>query len=185
MDIYELTYITSPELTREEIETVAKEIESFIQENEGTILRRENPIAKTLSYSIKNQRSGFFNVLNFQLKSEKLNELKEKVEKNIKIIRHILVIKNPERRSKIRREKRKFGFISKSEALKNESLSKEPFSFSSPFASNSAESQKSAEGNLDGGKATVSPDDKKPAEDKSEKIELKDIEEKLDEILGE
>lgn len=184
MKTYELTYIISSESMREEMETVVKEIESFIQENEGLILRRENFIAKTLSYSIKSQSSGFFNVLDFQLKPEKLSELKEKIEKEIKIIRHILVVKNSEKKFRSRREKRKFEFTPESEALKIETLNKEEFSFTSPFASASVETSKNQK-HMEDEKTTDNSDSKKTAEDKSEKVELKDIEEKLDEILGE
>lgn len=178
MKTYELTYIISLELTREEAEAIVKEIESFIEKNEGIILKRENLNAKTLSYSIKNQSSGYFNVLDFQLEPNKLSQLKENIEKETKIIRHIILIKNPERKLKTRRGEKKFKFALGSDALKTEVSDKEEFSFTSPFASNSTgifENKKKIENE---------PEDKKPVNIKPEKIELKNIEEKLDEILG-
>lgn len=183
MKTYELTYIISSELTREEIETIVKGIESFIQENEGIILKYGSPIAKTLSYSTRGLSSGFFNVLDFQLEPEKLNGLKEKIEKEVKIIRHMLVVKNSERKFRSRREKRKFDFAPESKTSKIESLNKEEFSFASPFASVSSENSKNQK-HMEDEKTADNSDNKKTAEDKPEKVELKDIEEKLDEILG-
>src|SRR3989344_6081323 len=103
MKPYELTYIISSEITSEESEAVAKNIESLIQEKEGVILKSEKPSPRTLAYPIKKQASGFFGVLEFQLEPEHFGELKEKLQKNDKIIRHMLIIKNP---TKIQKERR-------------------------------------------------------------------------------
>ena len=69
---------------------------------------------------------------------------------------------------------------------KPEILNKEEFSFVSPFSSgeNSAD-KKFMEDELENKKSAKNPDDKKTSENKQEKVELKDIEKKLDEILGE
>jgi ribosomal protein S6 len=77
MKTYELTYIVSPEITSEEAEVKAKEIESIISSKEGTILRQSNPNAKALSYPIKKHASGFLGILEFQMEPEQLLELKE------------------------------------------------------------------------------------------------------------
>ncbi|TSC95064.1 MAG: small subunit ribosomal protein S6 [Parcubacteria group bacterium Licking1014_1] len=145
MKTYELAYIISQELTSKEAEIIVKEIESFIQSREGTILKRKNPSAKILSYPIKKQSSGFFGVLGFQLEPEKLNELEKIVKKEVKIIRHMLTIENPAKKVKIRKEKRRL--------------------------------------ELDAGIEKISI--AQNINNKSEKIELKDIGEKLDEILRE
>lgn len=103
MKKYELTYIVSPEITNEESTALAKEIESFIQSKEGIILNQINPVAKTLAYPIKKHASGFMGVLEFQTEPELLPELKDKINKNTKIVRHIIAIKKP---LKIRKERR-------------------------------------------------------------------------------
>ena len=178
MKTYELTYIISLELARGEAETIIKEIESFIEKNEGIILKRENLVAKTLSYSVRGQSSGFFNVLDFQLNPEKLNELEKKIEKEKNIIRRMVLIKKPEKRLKMRRGEKKFKFSLGSDALKTNTLNKEDFSFTSPFAYSSVEIENKEN-------VKKESEDKKPANGKPERIELKNIEEKLDEILGE
>lgn len=144
MKTYELTYIISPEITSQEAEAKGKEIESAIQSREGTVLKQSNPTAKTLAFPIAGRASGFFGVLEFQLEPEKLLELKEMVSKDGKIIRHMVIIKEPVKIKKERRPR-----IEKTEP-KIEAVEKTP----------------------------------EKAETK-EKIELKDIEQKLDELLGE
>ena len=107
MKPYELTYIISSEITAEETEAETKNIESFIQDKEGIVLKSEKPTPKTLSYPIKKQGSGFFAVLEFQLEPEHISELKEKLQKNGKIIRHMLIIKNPAKIQKERKRRKK------------------------------------------------------------------------------
>jgi len=149
---YELTYIISPEITSEEAESKAKEIEAEIQKREGAILAKINPSAKTLAYPIKKTASGFFGVLEFQLEPENLNELKEAILKNKEIIRQMITIKNPIKATKERRTK------------------SAPTFQTEPKTEPSAKEDKSSFSRV--------------SEDR-EKIELKDIEQKLDEILGE
>ena len=146
MKTYELTYIVSPELISEEAEAKSKEIETIIQNKEGLVLRQLNPIAKTLSYPIKKQASGYLGVLEFQLEPEKLNELEESLKKDEKIVRHMVIIKKPAKQSKERRTRIKAAPI---------------LEF----------------------KSTV--EERKEEEKTEKKVELRDIEQKLDEILGE
>ena len=129
---------------------MAKEFISFIESKEGIILRSENPVAKTLSYPIKKFGSGYFVVLEFKIEPEKLSELREKLEKEVKILRHVIIIKNPIRIRKERRSARKSLFSTETEP-KNITVAEEEI------------------------------EEKKPVK----KVELEDIEKKLDEILGE
>lgn len=155
MNTYELTYIISPEITGEEAENKAKEFEGLIQSKEGVILRQDKPIAKTLSYPIKKQGSGFIGVLEFQLEPEKLKEINENMAKNEKIIRHMIVIKNPAKAQKPRRTKKAASIFGIEFPMKKEMEQPIP-------ASEKTEPEKT-----------------------EKKIELKDIEQKLEEILGE
>lgn len=150
MKTYELTYIVSPEITSEEANAAAKEIESFIKSKEGAVLRQANPIAKTLSYLIKKHASGFVGVLEFQSEPEMLDELKKKIDKDRKFIRHMITIKKPMKEHKKRRTRK--AAIPVFEKKETEIAQSESF-------------------------AKVS--------DGKGKVELKDIEQKLDEILGE
>jgi len=153
MKKYELTYIVSPEITNEESMALAKEIESFVQSKEGVILNQINPVAKTLAYPIKKHASGFMCVLEFQSEPELLTELEDKINKNTKIVRHILAVKKPLKVRKERRTKQPIApSLMKEEKIENKELQ-----------------------DLDSHKASI----------EKEKIELKDIEQKLEELLGE
>ena len=126
MKPYELTYIISSAITAGEAEAKAKDIESLVQNKEGIVLRSEKPSPRTLAYPIKKQASGFFGVLEFQLEPEHLGELKEKIQKDDKIIRHMILINNPVKIQKERRTRKKplvssplIGIMEKGEKIKD------------------------------------------------------------------
>jgi len=160
MKPYELTYIISPEITAEEAEAEAKSIELLIQGKEGVIIKSEKPTPKTLAYPIKRQGSGFFVILEFQLEPEHIGELKEKIQKNSKIIRSMLIIKNPVKIQKERRTRRK-PLVSSTTA---------------PTTTGVPEEAKAEEENKE---------ESKKEKKTSKKVELNEIEKKLDEILSE
>ena len=159
MKPYELTYIISSEITSEQAEEESKNIESLIQSKEGIILKSVKVAPKTLAYPIKKQSSGFFGVLEFQLEPENLGEIKEKIQKNGKIIRHMIIINNPPKIQKERRMKRKplesSAFADTKEGLNEKDMS------AMPAHTGQA------------GKKT------------SKKVEIEEIEKELDEILSE
>ena len=159
MKTYELTYIISPDITPEKAAAQAKEIESIIQSKEGNILKQSNPIAKTLSYPIKKRASGFFGVLEFQLEPEKLIELKEIIAKDGRIVRHMIIIKEAaELKRKMRTKTKSAPVFEVGQKTKVESIKEE----------------KPSPAKLSNEHSEV-----------KEKVELKDIEHELDEILGE
>jgi len=169
MKAYELAYILSPEISSEEAEAFAKEIESFVTSKEGTIVKQTSPVAKTLSYQIKKHASGFVGSIEFKLEPEALLELKAKMEKDGKVNRNMIVIKYPPKKEKIRRSK-----------LKAET-------------SIGAEKETVKEITIENKKAEEKPaveevkaeEPKEETKKESKKVELKDIEEKLEELLGE
>jgi len=95
METYEITYIISNQLKSQEAESLSNEIESFIKEGEGVILKSEKISIKTLAYPIKKQASGYFVSLEFKIAKNKIQEIKEKLEKNVNVIRHIVLVKKP------------------------------------------------------------------------------------------
>jgi ribosomal protein S6 len=165
MKTYELTYILSPDFTIEEAEAKAKEYEFFIQEKDGVILRAEKVTPKTLSFAIKKQGTGFYTVLEFQLLPEKLIELKNKIQIDKKVLRHIILSYNPNKKfMKERRERKKPATIEEFIATKEVIVEK-------PEAKEIKEE-----------KAIKEP---KKIKKEKQKVELNDIEKQLDEILSE
>ncbi len=106
MKSYELTYIISSQIPSEQVNTLSKEVESFIQSKEGVILKSEKTGAQTLTYPIKKQSSGYFVTLTFQILENKIKELKEKLEKDTNILRHFIIVKKPIKELKKRRTRK-------------------------------------------------------------------------------
>jgi small subunit ribosomal protein S6 len=161
MKVYELSYVISPEMTSEEATAKGKELELLVSGREGIIVKQLNPIARTLSYQIKKHASGFFGVLEFQMEPEKLPEIEAIVQKDGKIVRHMVIIRKPQRPMKERRTRIKPEPVAEVEKKTDES------SFAKASEDEAGASEKHA--------------DKKAIK---EKVELKDIEEQLDELLG-
>jgi ribosomal protein S6 len=169
MKTYELSYIISPGLKIEEASGLSSEITALIQKEGGLIVKETTPNPRTLSYHIKKQGAGFQVNLEFSMEPEKLQAIEQRMEKEEKILRHVLVAKKAPRREKERKERRA-PVISESAAAATPAAS--------PASPAPAEAPTFAKASAD------KPADK---EDKSkkQKVELKDIEEKLEEILKE
>jgi len=150
MKTYELTYIIASEISSEEAEAKAREIESAVQSNEGIILKQINPNARTLAYPIKKSASGFLGVLEFEMEPEKISELQSALLKDEKILRQMTVVKNPIKAWKKSKTRTKPAKV------------------------------------FEAGKETAKSKDAEIAKNGAKgKVELKDIEQKLDELLGE
>jgi len=161
MKTYELTYIISPAITSEEALAKAKEIESAIQTKDGVINSHTNPSAKPLSYPIKGSASGFFGILEFQLEPEKMPSVADILTKDKKIVRHLITTKE---KARIRKERKPKSLLQEKPAIEPTGLE--------------ATSQS---------EASLAPSEQESASKKKttkEKVELKDIEHELDEILG-
>lgn len=154
MKTYELTYIITPEVTSEEALTCAKDFESFITDNNGTIAKQQSPGAKALSYPINKKASGFVGTLEFQLEPEKLVELKNSIEKNGKITRFIVIIKKP---TELRKSKRSRSKLEEHALEMGNTKTETDITDEEPNTSKN--------------------------QDEKQKVELKDIEQKLDELL--
>jgi len=166
MKTYELTYIVSPEITSEEAEAKAKEIESTISSKEGIILKQSIPTAKTFSHPIGKKASGFLGILEFQLEPEKLVEFEANLAKDVIIVRHMLIIKKAAEFKKTRRTREK--------------ITTSPIVAASQNEANLTPSEREER------KEEIIKEKKSSAKIKEikEKVELKDIEQELDEILG-
>jgi small subunit ribosomal protein S6 len=159
MKTYELTLIITPEITSEEAENKSKEIESSIQGKGGSILGKTPTSAKTLSYPIKKHASGFMGVLEFQIEPEELAQLEDSIKKDEKIVRHMVTIKKPAR------------------------IKEKPARTRKPQVAET-EQKPAAEGEPRQEQEPAKEEtDEKPQE--KNKVELKDIEQRLDELLGE
>jgi ribosomal protein S6 len=59
---YQLAYLTSPELTKEEVEKIQNDLTSFL-EKEGVLDKVETPLKRTLFYPIKKKNEAFLGAI--------------------------------------------------------------------------------------------------------------------------
>jgi len=113
MQNYELTYLISTDVSREELKNLSEKIKSFIQE-EGAIKKTTEPSKTKLGYPIEEKREAFLVILNFSFQptadqpkagsSEKIAKLEKKLKAENQILRYMILNKDlPE---KVLRSKR-------------------------------------------------------------------------------
>jgi len=165
---YELTLILSPELQEEEIISLEEEIEKEIKKLEGSIKKRpvslatkKKPERRELSYPIKKFQSGYFLVLYFLLKPKKIKDLFSFIKEKKNVIRYMInfapkekTISLPKKRMKVEKETET---IDKTVEKITKKMKKE---------------------------IVEKPAEKIKKEKGREKVELKEIDKKLEEILG-
>ena len=106
MKPYELTYIISSIQKSEEAANLTKEIDLFIQEKGGVILKSEKTVPQSLAYPIKKISSGYFVTIEFQGEEKEIKALQDTLEKNPHILRHFLIIKRAPKKLKERRTRK-------------------------------------------------------------------------------
>jgi len=136
MQLYQLDYLISPEISEQDAQALGEKIKSLIEKDQGLIVKAELLSNRILSYEVKSFTEAFLAGLSFNLEPEKLEELKKTLETENNILRYIVFKK------KLLKEKPRTRKVTK--------ISKE-IEISKP----------------------------------KQKVELKEIEKKLDEILGE
>ena len=176
MKHYELTCLISPDLSDEEQKVLSKKITGFISEEEGSLEKITEPYKKKLGYFIKKRKEAFLVSLNFHLDPGKLKNLEKKIKVEKQIIRYFILFK---------REFKRTSEEHRSKKLNNDKILKDLEKLSPvPVMENSTENKESAtvESNeIRKDKPLIS----KTFDDRSKKVELKEIDKKIEEILNE
>lgn len=120
MKTYELTYIISSQLPSEQIDSLAKEVESLAKTQGGTVLASTKNPAQPLAYRINKQSSGHFATLIFQIEENLIQEIRKQLNQNANILRHAIIIKKAPKAVKERRTRKPLFAASKDEAVKTE-----------------------------------------------------------------
>jgi small subunit ribosomal protein S6 len=114
---YQLAYLLSPELKKEEIEKIKKDLTSFF-EKEGILDKIEEPLKRTLFYPIKKKTEAFLGTIYFYLEPEKIKELEKELKKEEKILRYLIVSEKAPKKVKVE------GKIKKPEKVELEEIEK-------------------------------------------------------------
>lgn len=97
--LYELTYLISPELNEKEIAELSQKIEKLITET-GKVKKSEPPKAVRLSYAIQKKRNAFLATLEFQTEPQNIEKLKKNLEKITEVLRFLLIKKEVSKKEK-------------------------------------------------------------------------------------
>lgn len=103
MKLYELTYLISPEVSEEELNSLNEKINSLIQKEAGVLNEVKIPIKKKLAQPIKKQREAFLTNLSFDLESDKLGDLERQLKAEKKILRYLILARPKIKVTKVRK----------------------------------------------------------------------------------
>lgn len=157
---YELSYLISPTLSREEAEELVENITTHIQDEgllDFTPESQKKPERISLAYPIEEQNNGFLSTLHFFLKPEKVKKIKDYLKEEEEILRFLVFKKEA--------SKKKPGKKKKKEKKKTEK------------ESSSKEKEK------DSSTPTDQKKEDKKQNKKRKKVDLDEVEKKLDQIL--
>lgn len=96
MRTYEALYIVRPELNDDEIQTIAKDVETLVTANGGTIVRSETWGKRKLAYEVKKQTEGVYILLRFDSNPEFVSKLENHFRLSENIIRDLVVYFDPQ-----------------------------------------------------------------------------------------
>lgn len=154
---YEMLYIISNQFSENELEPINEKVKKFISDNGGTITFSESWGKKRLSYAIKGFYHGYYELVEFNLPGASLARVEKLIRMASDILRHQIVTKKVKSAAEIQKDKKIAEKIA-SKVAKEEDEIKEK----------AKEKAKSRE---------------KSKEKESDKIDLKDLDDKLDKIL--
>ena len=97
MKLYELIYLSSTDLSKEELNLLQEKIISLIREVGGELLVGESLantfVRKKLASPIKNKGEAYFTALSFRFEPEKLENLEKKLKLENQILRYLILVK--------------------------------------------------------------------------------------------
>ena len=103
MNFYEHTYITIPELTTQELDSIKNKINEILKKNDGKIVKEEDWGIRTLAYTINKNSKGKYNNLYIEGNNKIIKEIEqfERYEENIIKFLSIKIKKVPEEVSEL------------------------------------------------------------------------------------
>lgn len=88
---YDLTYILSPLLEKTDGEAVIAKIRDFINGLGGKIKNEQPPQKQKFAYPLKKQLYGYYVGAEFEMDSEKIEELQKQLKLNDDILRYLII----------------------------------------------------------------------------------------------
>jgi small subunit ribosomal protein S6 len=158
---YEVLFIIPNKFTDDEAKTIASEVEKTITDGGGQVTSREYWGKKRLAYEIKHNAFGYYGLLEFDLEGANLAKIDKNLRLSTNVLRHQVVVK------KAKSEKE----IAKATKIRAKIDSKK------------AEEEKKQQ-QLEKKIPSLSPAPSKTSDRNDKRVDLKDLDEKLDGILN-
>jgi small subunit ribosomal protein S6 len=103
---YELLYIISNQFSEDEAKKIADKIKQGIEKRGGIITLSEDWGKKRFAYPIKNFHYGYYELLEFDILGEKLNEIERELRMSNEVLRHQIVSKKVKTAEEIAKQKK-------------------------------------------------------------------------------
>ena len=91
MALYEHTFITTPELSPSELDTLSEKIQSILEKNGSKIVKKEEWGIRTLAYPIKKNTKGNYNNLYINGNNQIIKELEQFERYDERVIKFISI----------------------------------------------------------------------------------------------
>jgi small subunit ribosomal protein S6 len=157
---YEILFIVPNKFTEDEAKTVASQIEKVIVENDGKITLSEFWGKKRLAYEIKHNAYGYYGLFEFDLEGKNLAKIDKNFRLSTDILRHQIIIKKAKSEKEIAKDKLIRAKIDSKKASEEKGKEEKAKKASAPAATS------------------------RTKEVKETKVDLKDLDEKLEGILS-
>ena len=91
MKKYEISFIVRPDLEKDAVEKIAKELESTLTKNGANVLSSKEIGQKELAYTIKGNKTGFYYLINVESDNKAIDEFNRVATIDENILRHIVI----------------------------------------------------------------------------------------------
>ena len=91
MKNYEISFIVRPDLEKDAIEKLTKSYEKVLVNNKAKVLSSKELGQKELAYTIKNQKTGYYYLINVEANDAAINEFNRLATLDENVLRHIII----------------------------------------------------------------------------------------------
>ena len=90
---YEMSYLLTPDISEDKIDSEAIELKNIITENGGDIVQTNSPEKKWLAYPVRKQNQAYFGIVYFNTDKDGLDKIKKALAFYKKILRFLILSK--------------------------------------------------------------------------------------------
>jgi small subunit ribosomal protein S6 len=91
MNQYETVFIMNPVLSDDQVKETVKKFEDFLTTRGAKMVAREDWGLKKLAYTIENKKSGFYQLFQFEVAGEVINDYEVEFRRDERIMRYLTV----------------------------------------------------------------------------------------------